>query len=232
MAQEGARGGDAGRGRRRGRGAGARVCGRKRLGPRVERAELGGEELGAQGGKPRESGGPWGGRGAGRGRGRGGRSRRTRGAARAGGPRGTRRPAHALQQPRGSCRAHGAATAGAGGAGPESGVRARGSAHVGIGGAGMRAPALLPPTLLTCCGWLLAPVSASCDPCSACASARVLPPGRGARLAPAARPSRVQARGTGRARGPSPAGVRSGVGNGVGDEVVWGAPGPFPAGQS
>lgn len=28
------------------------------------------------------------------------------------------------------------------------------------GGAGMRAPALLPPALLTCCGWLLGPVSA------------------------------------------------------------------------
>lgn len=87
------------------------------------------------------------------------------GAGSAGRGRGT---AGAERQPRGTTRA-GDLSAAAGRRASTSGGGNRVAAHglPGPGpcrGAGMRAPALLPPALLTCCGWLLAPVSATPAP--------------------------------------------------------------------
>ena len=71
----------------------------------------------------------------------------------------------------------------------------------------MRAPALLPPALLTCCGWLLAPVSAL-GPAPSRPAAPTLPGGS----APGAR---LYCRGAEIGAGPGGSGIGAGPAPGV-----------------
>ena len=87
----------------------------------------------------------------------------------------------------------------------------------------MRAPALLPPALLTCCGWLLGPVSATPAPP---ALPRAPPPPAGSAPAPGCaalpRPAAGLGRGRGqrgRSRGPHPPAGLAGGSRAAGDAL-------------